>query len=362
MLADYRNPASGITEDSFQSKQFMPIRGFTDQRSRLGLKRLRFFARKAWSSASYRARYLFMSRVCPVLAGLWLRHHPSPYFKTTELRSLEEYMHFSSTHDPVTATRGELRDPATGKYGTSFWTSGFCFVCRRWTYFLTSWQWSIVKDGIPYPCWRENAVCPGCKLNARMRASVHLASILPGFDRNKRLYVMEQTTPLFSFLRDRFDHVVGSEFLTAADQQAAVATEAVRHEDATCLSFSDAQFDAAASFEVFEHVPDYRRAFRECARVLRPGGQLLFTVPFGSSTQVTLVRARIKDGGEIEHLLPPEIHGDPLSPEGCLAFQSFGWDILEQLEASGFTDAAVLTYNAPEFGYYGENFHILARR
>lgn len=49
--------------------------------------------------------------------------------------------------------------------------------------------------------------------------------------------------------------------------------------DAHALPFSDASFDAGLSFQVFEHVERPRDCVRELARVVRPGGRVIFTVP-----------------------------------------------------------------------------------
>jgi SAM-dependent methyltransferase len=42
----------------------------------------------------------------------------------------------------------------------------------------------------------------------------------------------------------------------------------------------DESYHAAVSFQVMEHVADYRTFLQECRRVLLPGGMLFFTVPF----------------------------------------------------------------------------------
>ena len=44
----------------------------------------------------------------------------------------------------------------------------------------------------------------------------------------------------------------------------------------------------------------------------------------------------MRDDGTIEHLHPPEYHGDPLDPGGCLCFHHFGWDLLDLLRDAGF--------------------------
>ena len=81
-------------------------------------------------------------------------------------------------------------------------------------------------------------------------------------------------------LADRGIDVVGIDF---AESFLALAP---RHEhitllqgDATNLPFSGEQFDAVICSETVEHVPDDAAVLREIARVLVPGGLLVFTVP-----------------------------------------------------------------------------------
>ena len=47
-------------------------------------------------------------------------------------------------------------------------------------------------------------------------------------------------------------------------------------EDATHLSCDDASLDLVVSQSVFHHIPDWERAVREVARVLRPGGYFIW--------------------------------------------------------------------------------------
>lgn len=60
-------------------------------------------------------------------------------------------------------------------------------------------------------------------------------------------------------------------------------------------------FDFIFSFDVFEHIPDYRAAFRECLRCLKPGGELVFTVPFSHSSERNIVRAEVNADGNVVH-------------------------------------------------------------
>ena len=45
------------------------------------------------------------------------------------------------------------------------------------------------------------------------------------------------------------------------------------------LPYEDASFDFVVAVEVVEHVSDHGTFFRECARVLRPGGRLVLSTP-----------------------------------------------------------------------------------
>jgi len=98
--------------------------------------------------------------------------------------------------------------------------------------------------------------------------------------------------------------------------------DGARCEDITRLSLPDNAVDLIVSRDVLEHVPNLDAAFSETARVLRPGGQHIFTVPTHAHT---LKRADIIDG-QIVHLVEPEYHSDPLDPAGILAFWDFGMD------------------------------------
>lgn len=48
----------------------------------------------------------------------------------------------------------------------------------------------------------------------------------------------------------------------------------------TALPYADASFDAVLCTEVIEHIPDHDVAARELARVLKPGGVSIASVPF----------------------------------------------------------------------------------
>lgn len=74
--------------------------------------------------------------------------------------------------------------------------------------------------------------------------------------------------------------------LEYAEQTAAVAKKIlgeradVRVGSATAIPFGDRQFDLIICIEVLEHISDDRAGFREIARVLKPGGTLILSLPY----------------------------------------------------------------------------------
>jgi SAM-dependent methyltransferase len=228
-------------------------------------------------------------------------------------------------------------------------TEGYCICCSQPRGFLSD----PVAQGHPpeaAPDWREGVICPGCSLNSRMRASIHLMLWALKPAQGSGMYLTEQYTPLFHWVKLRYPMVVGSEYLRDGTAKGQTNAGGVRHEDLTALSFPDASLNSIVSFEVMEHIPNYRAAFAECARVLVPGGKLLLSAPFYRGPK-HLLRASLRPDGSIEHHLPPEYHGDPLDPQGCLCFHHFNWDIVDFLRQAGFRRATAYSIWSRELGY-----------
>ncbi len=267
-------------------------------------------------------------------------------------RSLGEYR-ASRDADRAGRRMQEEREQYWMAHGDEFAVPGHCAVCGAESSFLVDLEYAGERNGIRVPNWRERMVCPTCGLNNRMRAALHIAKTELGLGQGKLIYVTEQSTSLYHQLRQRFGSVEGSEFLGNAVPLGGVDGRGIRNEDLTRLTYRTASFDAILSFEVLEHIPAYDRAFAECCRVLRPGGIFLFSVPFAPNSYEHVVRARVRDDGSVEHLLPPEYHGDPLSQEGCLAYYHFGWRILDDLLRAGFGEPRALGVWSEFYGYLG---------
>lgn len=242
----------------------------------------------------------------------------------------------------------------------------YCSACERVTDIRIDWTFGAGNNlsASIHPAWTETGVCNKCGLNSRMRALVDWLKIHCDFSTVHRAYIAEQVTPLYRRLKQMIPSLIGSEYMGPNYKSGTVVSawqhlRRVRHEDLTALSFSDGEFDLAITLDVFEHIPDYRKAFAELWRVLTPGGQLVFTIPFFYDQETTRVRASVGANGDIVHHLPPEVHGNPLG-EGSLCFQNFGWDILSELRKAGFSDAVAHLYWGPWQGHLGFPFFVFS--
>lgn len=192
---------------------------------------------------------------------------------------------------------------------------------------------------------------------------MHLLALTGVLTRKSRIYLTEQSSALFRCVRKGFPFAIGSEHLGETIPLGQTNSAGIRNEDLTRLTFPAESVDAVMSFDVFEHIPDYERAFTECGRILKPRGKMLFGVPFDTSSSRNRIRARMHSDGTIEHLASPEYHYDPLQPEGCLCFQHFGWEMLEQLKQAGFSTVSALCYYSRDYGYLGgEQIQFIAEK
>lgn len=215
------------------------------------------------------------------------------------------------------------------------------------------------------PDWRESTTCPSCGLCARQRFVIHtLDTLLDVTNRGSHIYLTESGSPLELAMSRRYPRVVHSEYVDGMPRGTLVKLRGhvTRNEDLTRLSFPSHTFDVIASFDVLEHIPDYRAALADMTRCVNAKGALLLSAPFNLNEHEHVVRARLRHDGSVEHLLEPEYHGDPNSSEGVLCFYHFGWRLLDELRELGFRDVSLVVGQSERFGYFGwGNIMVLAR-
>jgi len=192
---------------------------------------------------------------------------------------------------------------------------GYCVVCDRRTCFVLEQPWH-----------REYYRCVRCFSSARMRSFMHvLGNEFPDW-RNLTLHESSPGGPVADKLSRACAQYTSSHYFTNVVGGGSTL-EGKRCENLENLTFEDSTFDLFITQDVIEHVMNPARAFAEIARVLKPGGAHVFSVPWLGS-RVTKTRA-ILEAGQIQHLEDPEYHRNPIDPHGSLAVTDWGVDIAD---------------------------------
>jgi len=192
---------------------------------------------------------------------------------------------------------------------------GFCPICQAPAKFVARHTW-----------FRDSFICQSCGSIPRQRALIQLVDeLLPGWS-GFDLFEASPGGPATERLKAGCAGYVGSYCYPGVPL--GTVHQGFRCEDLERLTFADAAFDLVVTQEVFEHVFDYRRGFREVMRVLRPGGTHVFTTPKYKHLRRSVDRA-IRRDGEIVHLSEPEYHGNPIDAGGSLVTVHYGDDLPE---------------------------------
>ncbi|MCU1591254.1 MAG: Methyltransferase type 11 [Frankiales bacterium] len=197
--------------------------------------------------------------------------------------------------------------------------AGSCPACGHRTLFVEVGPW--LRD--QYRCLR-------CQSVPRHRALlVALEEELPDW-RTRTVLEPAFSGPASSRIAKEAASYTGTHFFPGVERGA--VHRGFRVEDLHELTFADGSFDLVVTQDVFEHVLEPDRAFAEIARVLRPGGAHVFTVPVWPDLTESVVRARRGSDGAVEHVLPQMFHGDPVSNGALVVTDWAPADLLAYIE------------------------------
>ena len=172
-----------------------------------------------------------------------------------------------------------------------------------------------------------------------------------------RLYISEAVTPFAQRLQQEVPRLRCSEYLPEPDHW---LRGQVPHRDLRRIGLPPATFHAVICNEVLEHVEELVPSLQGMAEVLCLGGFLIATVPFLYGQQEHLVKAIWRgEGLEPEVIGEPDYHGNPVSDEGSLVYRYPGWQLMDDLRAAGFRDAAVHAISSTAYGVLGEELPIV---
>lgn len=198
---------------------------------------------------------------------------------------------------------------------------------------------------------REGYICANCGASSRHRAVMYaLGRCLSEGDlptwswrTNKDIVILESSGrgsyPMM--LKEKFSYY-NTEYDPDSDLMKVPYT---RFADFQNLAYSDNEFDYVMATDVFEHIREDDKAFREIYRALKPQGTFIMTVPYNHNWEETLVRVNTAGERDI-FVLPPEYHG---GGGQTLTYRIYGRDLLHRLHGYGFT-VAYFDLEIPKYG------------
>jgi len=184
-----------------------------------------------------------------------------------KVRDLESFRNFEVLTKDEYVKHLQFLESIKPEKNEEFYFRGNSYTAGKVVDFVCDFNYS---SGFPDVNWRERVVCPYTELNNRMRAAVHMVDHMFDSLWDDKVYIMEQTTAVYRFLKKKYRNLIGSEFLGTSRPLGSTTFRGIRNEDATRLTFADNSLAAILSFDVFEHVFDYKAAFKECYRTLKP--------------------------------------------------------------------------------------------
>jgi SAM-dependent methyltransferase len=248
------------------------------------------------------------------------------------LASFEEFRRFVEADGRMLDDRYR-REQSLGTKAALVELGGTCGVCTRVTCFKShTAHGDTTPDGRRVPHWREQQEC-GCEFRLISRRRALLQRALPWCDAGGwcRAAILGPEADLAGFLAS-----VGVNAVVWPCAQPVPSGSAFGLPSAAEL------YSLVLSADHLHCVPDLDAAFRELARVLMPGGQLLFTIPFIATSAATVsdfTRVPLR-GRKMPMLMAEPVH-------------QIGWDVLDRLSAAGFSTCAAYCYWSEELGYLG---------
>lgn len=199
--------------------------------------------------------------------------------------------------------------------------SGYCDICESDVEFIARQRW-----------FRDFLICPGCQSVPRERA---LMVVLKRYYPSYRSLTIHESSPCGRGVSARLARECRkysiSHYFPDTPPGKKNSKHKIRCESLEALTFPDASLDLLVTQDVMEHVLDPEAAFREIARVLRPGGAHIFTAPLVRKTEPSRPRAIRAEDGQLRHLLEPQYHGNPIDEAGSLVTMDWGYDIVSKI-------------------------------
>ncbi len=231
-------------------------------------------------------------------------------------------------------------------------TEGECPICERKVVFRSKYDWL-----------RDHLLCSNCGSIPRERALMQVIKTrCPDYRESK----IHESSPggrgVSARLKNEVRNYSSSHYYPHLPLGQYHPEEGHRCEDLENLTFADEAFDLFITQDVMEHIFEPAKAFKEIARVLKPGGAHIFTVPLVNKEKKTERWASRRADGEPVFHHKPEYHGNPIDAKGSLVTMHWGYDITEFILASSGMFSTVIMIDNIDLGIRAEYIEVIISR
>jgi SAM-dependent methyltransferase len=283
----------------------------------------------------------------PIVAQLQALGIPNDRVLTPSLASTAAVHAEAAPH--LIALRARRETPAHPAGTPVLEHEGYCNLCEQPTVFAATGSWL-----------RDHYKCRDCQSIPRNRALANALNLFAPDWRRLDLHESSPGGPLSAFLRRACPGYSSSHYFE--DVARGEYHNGHRSEDLSAMTFPDGSFDVFCTSDVFEHVLEPERAFAEIARVLRPGGAHVFTMPWYPRLAETVVRARPDGAGGLEHVLKPVYHENPVSADGSLVTRDWGRDFVDIIYRCSGLYTTIHVHRDRALGLDGEFLEVFVSR
>ena len=271
------------------------------------------------------------------------------YRETMAIHGFVESRHSisSTTREKMRHFRDSMVEPDASDLCTKS-MPGFCPACGHHTLFFANDPWL-----------HDHYICSVCGSIPRERALHHVLNLVAG---DLQQAAVIEFAPNKVFLANKSSLYTASQYfpdMPFGEWRAGVINLDMEH-----IVLPDASYDLVVHSDVLEHLFDPGQALRECVRICKPGGHVVFTVPIDEKLSESIRRcSRGRDG--IVHHLSEEYHGNPVGDGRSLVVWNYGNDF-EMLLASWLADCAcsctIVNRQQSDLGIEGRYLHVVMIR
>lgn len=230
--------------------------------------------------------------------------------------------------------------------------NGWCPICEQDVVFRSKEKWL-----------RDHFLCSKCASIPRERALMHVIDLYYPDYRNLHIHESSPGSRGASVkLKNECKAYTTSHFYQDLELGEYHPSHGHRCEDLENLTFDDETFDLFVTQDVMEHIFDPEKAFKEIARVLKPGGAHIFTVPIINKERETECWASRNDKGETVYHHEPEYHGNPIDNEGSLVTMHWGFDIASFIMKVANTPSTIVVIDDLSKGIRAEYIEVIVSR